>query len=161
MTVPYLSLIHISRLRLLYPLFIVWGVCLLVVAFERDLGSALLFYTIFLIMLYVATGRVSYVLIGLVLLAVGAFGMYQIMGHVQVRVAIWLDPFKDAQNLGLDVYKRQAEGYLGSRTGRARAYALGAVSGLAVTAVSWSLLGDLHVGSALEMCIRDSFCCIC
>ena len=42
-----------------------------------------------------------------------------------------------------------AEGYLGSRTGRARAYALGAVSGLAVTAVSWSLLGDLHVGSAL------------
>ena len=91
------------RLRLLYPLFIVWGVCLLVVAFERDLGSALLFYTIFLIMLYVATGRVSYVIIGLALLAVGAFGMYQIMSHVQVRVAIWLDPFSDAQNLGYQI----------------------------------------------------------
>lgn len=90
-------------LRLLYPLFIVWGVCLLVVAFERDLGSALLFYTIFLIMLYVATGRVSYVIIGLALLAVGAFGMYQIMSHVQVRVAIWLDPFSDAQNLGYQI----------------------------------------------------------
>ncbi len=95
--------VKLPRLRLLYPLFIVWGVCLLVVAFERDLGSALLFYTIFLIMLYVATGRVSYVLIGLVLLAVGAFGMYQIMGHVQVRVAIWFDPFKDAQNLGFQI----------------------------------------------------------
>ena len=95
--------VKLPRLRLLYPLFIVWGICLLVVAFERDLGSALLFYTIFLIMLYVATGRVSYVLIGLVLLAVGAFGMYQIMGHVQVRVAIWLDPFKDAQNLGFQI----------------------------------------------------------
>lgn len=95
--------VKLPRPRLLYPLFIVWGVCLLVVAFERDLGSALLFYTIFLIMLYVATGRVSYVLIGLVLLAVGAFGMYQIMGHVQVRVAIWLDPFKDAQNLGFQI----------------------------------------------------------
>ena len=95
--------VKLPRLHLLYPLFIVWGVCLLVVAFERDLGSALLFYTIFLIMLYVATGRVSYVLIGLVLLAVGAFGMYQIMGHVQVRVAIWLDPFKDAQNLGFQI----------------------------------------------------------
>lgn len=91
------------RPRLLYPLFVVWGICLLVVAFERDLGSALLFYTIFLIMLYVATGRISYVLIGLVLLAVGAFGMYQIMGHVQVRVAIWLDPFKDAQNMGFQI----------------------------------------------------------
>lgn len=95
--------IKLPRIRLLYPLFIVWGICLLVVAFERDLGSALLFYTIFLIMLYVATGRVSYVLIGLVLLAVGAFGMYQIMGHVQVRVAIWLDPFKDAQNMGFQI----------------------------------------------------------
>lgn len=95
--------INFPRLRLLYPLFIVWGVCLLVVAFERDLGSALLFYTIFLIMLYVATGRVSYVIIGLALLAVGAFGMYQIMSHVQVRVAIWLDPFSDAQNLGYQI----------------------------------------------------------
>lgn len=95
--------IKFPRLRLLYPLFIVWGVCLLVVAFERDLGSALLFYTIFLIMLYVATGRVSYVIIGLALLAVGAFGMYQIMSHVQVRVSIWLDPFSDAQNLGYQI----------------------------------------------------------
>ncbi len=95
--------IKFPRLRLLYPLFIVWGVCLLVVAFERDLGSALLFYTIFLIMLYVATGRVSYVIIGLALLAVGAFGMYQIMSHVQVRVAIWLAPFSDAQNLGYQI----------------------------------------------------------
>ena len=95
--------IKLPRIRLLYPLFIVWGICLLVVAFERDLGSALLFYTVFLIMLYVATGRVSYVLIGLVLLAVGAFGMYHIMSHVQVRVAIWLDPFKDAQNMGFQI----------------------------------------------------------
>lgn len=95
--------IKFPRLRLLYPLFIVWGVCLLVVAFERDLGSALLFYTIFLIMLYVATGRVSYVIIGLALLAIGAFGMYRIMSHVQVRVAIWLDPFSDAQNLGYQI----------------------------------------------------------
>jgi cell division protein FtsI/penicillin-binding protein 2/cell division protein FtsW (lipid II flippase) len=95
--------IKFPRLRLLYPLFIVWGICLLVVAFERDLGSALLFYTIFLIMLYVATGRVSYVLIGLVLLAVGALGMYQIMNHVRVRVAIWLNPFEDAQNMGFQI----------------------------------------------------------
>ena len=90
----------VPRLRLLAPLFIVWGVCLAVVAFERDLGSALLFYTVFLIMLYVATGRVSYVVIGLAMLAVGALVAYRFMGHVQVRFQIWLDPFKDAQNTG-------------------------------------------------------------
>ncbi len=66
----------IPRLRLLLPLFAVWGMCLLVVVFERDLGSAVLFYTIFLLMLYVATGRFSYVDIGLALLAVGAVGAY-------------------------------------------------------------------------------------
>lgn len=95
--------IKLPRLRLLYPLFIVWGICLLVVAFERDLGSALLFYTIFLIMLYVATGRISYVLIGIILLLIGGFGMYQIMGHVRVRFQIWLDPFSDPQNLGYQI----------------------------------------------------------
>ena len=63
-----------------------WGVCLLVVVFERDLGSAVLFYTIFLLMLYVATGRFSYVVIGLALLAVGAVVAYKFLSHVQVRI---------------------------------------------------------------------------
>lgn len=86
--------LKIPRLRLLLPLFAVWGVCLLVVVFERDLGSALLFYTIFLLMLYVATGRFSYVIIGLVLLAVGAVGAYKFLSHVQVRFQIWPIPLR-------------------------------------------------------------------
>ena len=95
--------LKIPRLRLLLPLFAVWGVCLLVVVFERDLGSALLFYTIFLLMLYVATGRFSYVVIGLALLAVGAVGAYKFLSHVQVRFQIWADPFKDAQGQGYQI----------------------------------------------------------
>lgn len=93
----------IPRLRLLLPLFAVWGVCLLVVVFERDLGSAVLFYTIFLLMLYVATGRFSYVFIGLALLAVGAVGAYKFLSHVQVRFQVWVDPFKDAQGQGYQI----------------------------------------------------------
>lgn len=93
----------IPRLRLLLPLFAVWGVCLLVVVFERDLGSAVLFYTIFLLMLYVATGRFSYVVIGLALLAVGAVGSYKFLSHVQVRFQVWVDPFKDAQGQGYQI----------------------------------------------------------
>ncbi|MDM8299321.1 FtsW/RodA/SpoVE family cell cycle protein [Collinsella tanakaei] len=92
--------LKIPRLRLLMPLFVVWGICMAIVAFETDLGSALLFYTVFLMMLYVATGRVSYVIIGMVLLLLGGFAMYQIMGHVQVRFNTWLDPFADPQGGG-------------------------------------------------------------
>ena len=90
----------VPRLRLLLPLFLIWGLCLLVVVFERDLGSAVLFYTIFLVMLYVATGRLSYVVIGLVLLLIGGYAAYSLLDHVQVRFEIWLDPFADAQGDG-------------------------------------------------------------
>ncbi len=95
--------LKIPRVRLLVPLFVVWGICLMVVAFERDLGSAVLFYTIFLMMLYTATGRVAYVIIGLLLLCVGGFGAYKAFSHVQVRFQIWLDPFADAQNTGYQI----------------------------------------------------------
>lgn len=95
--------LKIPRFRLLLPLFAVWGVCLLIVVFERDLGSAVLFYTIFLLMLYVATGRFSYVIIGLALLAVGAVGAYKFLSHVQVRFQVWVDPFKDAQGQGYQI----------------------------------------------------------
>lgn len=90
----------VPRLKLLLPLFVVWGICMLIVAFERDLGSAVLFYTIFLLMLYVATGRISYVVIGFALLAVGGFGAYKVMSHVQTRFQIWLDPFSDPSGDG-------------------------------------------------------------
>ncbi len=95
--------IKVPRLRLLMPLFAVWGVCLIVVVFERDLGSAVLFYTIFLLMLYVATGRVSYLIIGFMLLAVGGVAAYKFLSHVQVRFQVWLDPFADAQGQGYQI----------------------------------------------------------
>ena len=115
----------VPRLRLLTPLFAVWGVCLLVVVFERDLGSAVLFYTIFLLMLYVATGRISYVIIGLLLLAVGAVGAYKFLSHVQVRFQVWLDPFKDAQGQGYQIvqslYSLADGGLLGVGIGKGMA----------------------------------------
>ena len=54
-------------------------------------------------MLYVATGRFSYVIIGLALLAVGAVGAYKFLSHVQVRFQVWVDPFKDAQGQGYQI----------------------------------------------------------
>ena len=112
----------VPRLRLLAPLFVVWGICLIIVAFERDLGSALLFYTIFLIMLYVATGRISYVIIGIALLAIGGFGAYQVMAHVRTRFQIWMDPFADAQGSGYQLvqslYSLADGGLAGTGIGR-------------------------------------------
>ncbi|MGN0055362.1 MAG: FtsW/RodA/SpoVE family cell cycle protein [Atopobiaceae bacterium] len=83
----------LPRPRMLMPLLAMWGISLLVVVFERDLGSALLFFTFFVVMLYATTGRVSYVLISMVLLLLGGVVCYHVFSHVQNRIDIWLDPF--------------------------------------------------------------------
>ena len=82
------------------PLLAMWAVSLVVLVSEKDLGSSLLFYGIFLTMLYVATGRPGFVLIGLGLFVVGATGAYFAFDHVQTRVAIWIDPFADVAGRG-------------------------------------------------------------
>ncbi len=93
----------IPQLRMFFPMFVMWGLSLLVVVFERDLGSALLFFSFFVIMLYVCTGRVSYVIVSIALLAVGGVLCYKLFSHVQTRVQIWLDPFKDASGGGFQI----------------------------------------------------------
>lgn len=92
--------VTLPRLRMLFPLLVMWGISLLVVVFETDLGSALLFFAFFVIMIYVATGRASYVVVSLLLLAVGGVACYFLFGHVQNRVNIWIDPWSAASSGG-------------------------------------------------------------
>ncbi|MDJ1651440.1 MULTISPECIES: FtsW/RodA/SpoVE family cell cycle protein [Gordonibacter] len=91
---------NLPDIRTLLPLLLMWVVALLIVVFEKDLGSALVFFFVFLIMLYVATGKKFYLVVGLVLIAIGGVGAYLEFTHVQTRVDIWLDPFADTQNRG-------------------------------------------------------------
>jgi cell division protein FtsW (lipid II flippase) len=82
------------------PMLVLFAAVMLIVVRLNDLGTALLFFGIFLTMLFVATGRRSYVLIGLVLFVAGAFVAYQLFGHVQARVNVWIDPFADPLGAG-------------------------------------------------------------
>ncbi len=85
--------LELPRGRDLGPVLVAWMLSILVLVFERDLGSSLLLFGIFVVMLYVATERSSWLLIGVGLFAVGAFLAYQVFGHVRARVDVWLDPF--------------------------------------------------------------------
>jgi cell division protein FtsW (lipid II flippase) len=75
------------------PLLVVWGAAMLMLVFIRDLGSSLMFFGAFLALLYVATARLSYVLIGLALFIAGAYILGTNISHVHDRFDIWLDPF--------------------------------------------------------------------
>jgi len=86
--------IDLPRGRDLGPVLVAWLLSVLVLAGEKDLGTSLLFFGIFVVMLYVATERISWLLIGLSLFMVGAYLAYLSFGHVQERVTVWLHPFE-------------------------------------------------------------------
>jgi peptidoglycan glycosyltransferase len=97
----------IGRLRLpaarhLGPLVVTWGVSILVLVFERDLGSSLLFFAVFAAMLYMATERSAYLVGSLALFTAGATAAYHMFGHVRERVQGWINPWP---------YRHDARGY--------------------------------------------------
>ncbi len=85
------------------PLVVMWLFALMVLVLERDLGTSLLIFGIFIVLLYVATGRRSWVIIGSLLLMVGAVAAYKMFGHVRIRFDVWLHPFADAQGTGFQI----------------------------------------------------------
>jgi cell division protein FtsW (lipid II flippase) len=89
----------------LLPMVAMWGIALSVVIFQRDLGAALLFFSVFLSLLYIATRRASYVVLGLLLFLGGSAVLYLIFGHVRDRVDIWIDPFDDPLGRGFQIIR--------------------------------------------------------
>jgi cell division protein FtsW (lipid II flippase) len=85
--------VDLPRGRDLGPILAMWLLSLGILVFQNDLGSSLLFFGLFLVMLYVATERPGWLVVGGGLFAVGAYVGYLFLGHVQLRVQAWLDPF--------------------------------------------------------------------
>jgi cell division protein FtsW (lipid II flippase) len=73
------------------PVLLAWGASLAILFVQRDLGASLLYFGIFVVMLWVATGRAAYLVIGLLLFAIGAYAGWVLFDHVQLRVDVWLN----------------------------------------------------------------------
>ncbi|MHB8870647.1 MAG: FtsW/RodA/SpoVE family cell cycle protein [Thermoleophilia bacterium] len=95
--------IALPPLRYLAPLLTVWGLGLALMIFLKDLGTSLLFFSTLLAIMYVGTGRLLYVVVGLTLFAGGATVLYRLYPHVQLRVDIWLDPWQDPLGRGYQI----------------------------------------------------------
>jgi cell division protein FtsW (lipid II flippase) len=97
------------------PMLVVWGASMFMLVFIRDLGSSLMFFAAFLALLYVATGRFSFVVIGMAMFVVGAWFFASTVPHVHDRVEIWLDPYQDPTGTGYQILQSlfaQADGGL-------------------------------------------------
>jgi cell division protein FtsW (lipid II flippase) len=93
--------ITFPRARDLGPVLIAWAVSLLILVFETDIGQAALFFGLFVVMLYIATQRTSWLLIGLVLFLAGAGLTAMLFSHVMERFTVWLHPFQGANPTGI------------------------------------------------------------
>lgn len=88
--------LQLPRARDLAPMIVAWLASVGVLVFQRDLGSSILFFGLFMVMIYVATSRVSWILIGTALIVVGGVAAYQIFPHVARRIDVWVNAFDPA-----------------------------------------------------------------
>ncbi len=115
---------HVPPARAFGPILVVWAISLSVLIFEKDLGLSLLVFGIFVLMLYIATGRPAYAVAGVGMFALGAFTAWTIFEHVSARVGTWLDPWADYEGAGYQVaqslFAMGTGGVLGTGLGQGR-----------------------------------------
>lgn len=92
--------LRLPALQYLAPLVVMWGLSLVLLVKQNDLGSALLFLGIFLAMIYVGTARAFYPISGVIMYAVGVYAAFQLFPHIRDRTQVWLDPWTNASGSG-------------------------------------------------------------
>ncbi|MFH8567670.1 FtsW/RodA/SpoVE family cell cycle protein [Streptomyces sp. NPDC017993] len=123
---------YLPRGRDLGPIIVIWALSLMILVFETDLGTSLLFFGLFVVMLYVATERTSWIVFGLLLSAGGAVAVATFESHVQTRVHNWLNPLELA-NGGVTetaqaMYSFGSGGILGSGLGQGYSRLIGGIA---------------------------------
>lgn len=98
------------------PVLLAWGASLAILFVQRDLGASLLYFGIFVVMIWVATGRAAYLVIGLLLFAAGAYAGWVLFDHVQLRVDVWLHALDPGKVFG-EGYGQLAQAQFGMATG--------------------------------------------
>lgn len=114
--VARLGPIRLPPLKHLGPVLLAWGASLAILFVQRDLGASLLYFGIFVVMIWVATGRAAYLLIGLLLFAAGAYAGWVLFDHVQLRVDVWLHALDPGKVFG-EGYGQLAQAQFGMATG--------------------------------------------
>ncbi|MCZ4123248.1 FtsW/RodA/SpoVE family cell cycle protein [Streptomyces sp. H39-S7] len=163
--------------RVLGPIVTIWLLSVGLLIVERDLGTSLLFFGLFVVMLYVATGRTGWIAVGLLLSALGAFAVGTVEPHVHARVEDWLSPFASIEagegpnQLAQSLFAFGAGGMLGTGLGQGHSYLIGfaaksdfilstvgeelGMAGLTVLLVLYALL--VARGYRAGLTLRDPF----
>lgn len=132
------------------PLLLMWGFCVVLLVWQRDMGAATLFFAVFLAMLYVSTGRVGYVVVGIAMLLVVGVAAYFVFDLVRLRVDAWWNPWPDASDRAFQIVQSllalAAGGVFGQGVGQGSPFYVPVVHTdfvFAAIAEEWGILGAL------------------
>src|SRR5574341_877673 len=155
------SRFHIGRwplppLPYLAPLLLMWGFCMILLVWQRDLGTASLFFLISLTMLYLSTGQAGYVLAGLILLLLAGVAGYILFDVVRLRVDTWWNPWPEADDRAFQIVQSllavAAGGVLGQGVGLGSPTFIPVVHSdfvFAAIVEEWGMIGGLGVLACL------------
>jgi peptidoglycan glycosyltransferase len=119
-----LGRMHVPDPKHLGPLLLPWVVSILIMVQQKDLGSSLLFFAVFVAMLYIATNRSAYLAVGVVLFSAAVVIAYQAFGHVHERISTWVNPWSDPRDQGYQLvqslYAFGSGGFQGTGLGLGR-----------------------------------------
>lgn len=139
-------------MRILGPILLMWGLCIIMLIWQRDLGTAALFFIVFLTLLYIASTRLEIMLGGGILLGLAGILAYVVIDLVQLRIDIWLNPWPDADGRAYQIVQSlmafSAGGIFGQGIGQGSPGYIPVVHSdfvLAAIAEEWGLLGVLAI----------------
>jgi cell division protein FtsW (lipid II flippase) len=142
--------------RILGPIFLMWGLSVIILIWQRDLGTAMLFFIVFLLMLYLVSGSLAILLIGLLMMVAAGLIAYQAFSVVQLRVDIWINPWPEADNRAYQIVQSlmafAAGGPLGQGIAQGYPTYIPVVHSdfvFAALAEEWGLVGVLAVIAAI------------
>ncbi len=146
--------------RVLGPILFMWGLCVVVLVWQQDLGTALLFFAVFLSLLYIASGQIWVLLSGAVLMSLAAVVGYRLFAVVRPRVDIWLNPWPLSDGFGYQVVQSlmafSAGGIFGEGIGQGSPTYIPVVHSdfvFAALSEEWGLLGVLVLVACLVVLI--------
>ena len=146
--------------RVTGPILLMWGICIVILVWQRDLGTASLFFIVFLILLYTASGSILTLLSGIFLTLIAAFAAYHLFDVVALRVDIWLNPWPEADNRAYQIVQSlqafAAGGILGQGIGQGWPTYVPVVHSdfvFAALAEEWGLIGVIVVIACLALLV--------
>ncbi len=148
------------QIRALGPLLLMWGITMIVAVWQQDLGTATIFFIIFLTLLYIASGQVRYVLAGSSLLLLAAAAAYRLFDVVQQRIDIWLNPWPEANDRAFQIVQSllafASGGIIGQGIGQGSPTYIPVVHSdfiFAAIAEEWGLVGTLSIVICLAVLV--------